>query len=62
MRTLEVEEISEVSGAGILSDLTGFGGPLHELSDILVTVYNIGTFFSGGVLPIIRVGSDGSPF
>ncbi|MEK8086902.1 hypothetical protein WNB94_10815 [Aquabacterium sp. A3] len=61
MRTLNTQEISEVSGSGILSDLTGWNGPLNDVSNFFVTLYNFGVFLSGSG-NYIKLGPDGSPF
>lgn len=61
MRILSKQEIVEVSGGGILADLTGWNGPLNDVSNFFVTLYNIGVFLTGGGR-YITLGPDGSPF
>jgi hypothetical protein len=37
------------------------GGPLHELGSLVVTLYNVGLFLTGGG-NYWSLGPDGSPF
>ncbi len=62
MRVLNTQEITEVSGSGLVSDLFARnGGPLHELGSLVVTLYNVGLFLTGGG-NYWNLGPDGSPF
>jgi hypothetical protein len=61
MRVLNSQEITQVSGSGVLSDLTGWNGPLNGLTNFIVSFYNVGVFLTGGG-KYWTLGPDGSPF
>jgi len=62
MRILNNKEVEQVSGGGILSDLTAFNAPLNGVAGFFVTVYNVGVFLTGSRAKYITLGPDGSPF